>query len=87
MHPRLRGGQPPYPHHWNAEQMRALAAMCDTFVPSIGVVPAADVSQEESLAKGSFDDVDAFYKRSASDVGLAVEVWTFYHSLMSQINE
>jgi hypothetical protein len=79
----LRGGQRPHPHVFSAKQMKALAVVCDTFVPSIGVhtsevLDRNDVAVEskESLAKGSMDDVDSFYKLSASDVGLSVEVCT-----------
>lgn len=66
--------------------MKALEAICETFVPSITLerlsldgaevdnAPATAFEPLESLAKGALDDVDAFYKRSASDVGLAVEV-------------
>ncbi|CAM6126746.1 unnamed protein product [Calypogeia fissa] len=80
-HPRLRGGQPPHPHQWSPTQMKALAAICETFVPSIsvlsseGVEPSAAAAEsQESLAKAGLDNVDAFYKLSSSDVGLPVAV-------------
>lgn len=35
VHPLLRGGIPPYPHGFSSEEMESLAALCDTFIPSI----------------------------------------------------
>lgn len=35
VHPLLRGGIPPYLHGLSSEEMESLAAMCDTFIPSI----------------------------------------------------
>lgn len=63
--------------------MKALATICETLVPSIhvysseGVEACSAAESQESLAKSSLDDVDAFYKLSAADGGLPSEVFLF----------
>jgi hypothetical protein len=73
--------------------MEALAAVCDTFVPSVDITTRGnqlaaagplgscaengdhvdDYAGVEHLAKVSHDQIDAFYRLSASNAGVPLE--------------
>ncbi|KAF5184348.1 Long-chain-alcohol oxidase fao4a [Thalictrum thalictroides] len=57
-HRLLRGGKQPYPHSLSSRQMESLAALCDTFHPSIDASSIKD------------EDLCRFYKTSASMIGV-----------------
>ncbi|BFI25674.1 long-chain-alcohol oxidase [Marchantia polymorpha subsp. ruderalis] len=68
-HPQLRDDGVPCSHKFSHGQMEVLAAICNTFVPSLpleasGLDPNGDNS-EEILAKCSMDGISAFYRLDA----------------------
>ncbi|KAL2649247.1 hypothetical protein R1flu_017375 [Riccia fluitans] len=77
-HPKLRGGQPAYPHKFNSRQMRALAALCDTFVPSLNLETAGlaqnGSNSTEFSAKSKSDVVSAYYGLGAVEEGVPEQV-------------
>ncbi|KAL3702519.1 hypothetical protein R1sor_020541 [Riccia sorocarpa] len=74
-HPKLRGGQAPLPHKFSRREMRALAALCDTLVPSLPLEAAGldrnvTNSIEEYASKSEMENVAAFYQLGAVEAGV-----------------
>ncbi|KAL3702517.1 hypothetical protein R1sor_020539 [Riccia sorocarpa] len=70
-HPKLCSGQPPLPHKFSSRQMRALAALCDTLVPSLPFeATRLDQNCDEFASKSKLDDVTAFYRLGAVEAGI-----------------
>ncbi|KAJ7543661.1 hypothetical protein O6H91_09G047200 [Diphasiastrum complanatum] len=81
-HPALRGGQPPLPNKFTASQMESLTAICNTFVPSLHMSASAapngtlstGFGQKEIRKKSSCDEIESFYRLSASDLEVPAQV-------------
>ncbi len=79
-HPSLSTWNPPLDHGFSAKQMEALTCLCDALVPSLQAsslhhdlnTDNRHQSSFESLGIGrrNVDDVNAFYKLSASEAGV-----------------
>jgi hypothetical protein len=79
-HPSLSTWNPPLDHGFSAKQMEALTCLCDALVPSLQASPLHhDLNTDnrhqstfESLGIGrrNVDDINAFYKLSASEAGV-----------------
>ncbi|KAG6548688.1 hypothetical protein Mapa_009843 [Marchantia paleacea] len=77
-HPKLRADIPPCSHKFSKGQMEALAAICNTFVPSLpleasGLAQNAD-NAEEILAKSKLDGISAFYRLDAVEADVPDKV-------------
>lgn len=79
-HPSLSTWNPPLDHGFSAKQMEALTCLCDALVPSLQAsslnhdlnTDNRHQSSFESLGIGrrNVDDINAFYKLSASEAGV-----------------
>jgi hypothetical protein len=83
-HPSLSTWNPPLHHNFSPKQMQVLTCLCDTLVPSIPPPPLHLLDDEtnhcSSIFKSSLgiqrnlQDVNDFYKLSASDAGIPAVV-------------
>jgi hypothetical protein len=83
-HPSLSTWDPPLHHNFSPKQMQVLTCLCDTLVPSIQPPLLHPLDDETSSSSSSFksslgiqrnlQDVNDFYKLSASDAGILAVV-------------
>lgn len=83
-HPSLSTWNPPLHHNFSPKQMQVLTCLCDTLVPSIQPPPLHLLDDETDHCNSSFksslgiqrnvQDVNDFYKLSASDAGIPAVV-------------
>ncbi|KAL3695039.1 hypothetical protein R1sor_008690 [Riccia sorocarpa] len=85
-HPKLRGDQPSHPHNFSKGQMRALAAICDTLVPSLAPEAAGNAqfgdNGDETAMKSNLDEVEGFYRLGAVEAGVPEQVAGMLTKLM-----